>query len=105
MQETLKPSKTGLAQSLVGSLGPGEHIVLFEPSEHLWRVLGFDSKCDFVPPTILLGLLLFPWTWGIFFFLMGANILLSGCPAASCNFGVLTGDESTIFYSANTQAR
>ena len=28
---------------------------------------GFDSKCDFAPPTILLGLLLYPWTWGIFF--------------------------------------
>ena len=29
--------------------------------------MGFDSKHDFVPPTILLGLLLCPWTWGIFF--------------------------------------
>ena len=28
---------------------------------------GFDSKCDFTPPTILLGLLLCPWTWGILF--------------------------------------
>ena len=28
---------------------------------------GFDSKCDFAPPTILMGLLLFPWRWGIFF--------------------------------------
>ena len=27
----------------------------------------FDSKCDFAPPTILLRLLLCPWTWGIFF--------------------------------------
>ena len=26
--------------------------------------MGFDSKCDFVPPTIFLGLLLCPWTWG-----------------------------------------
>ena len=25
----------------------------------------FDSKCEFAPPTILLGLLLCPWTWGI----------------------------------------
>ena len=23
--------------------------------------MGFDSKCDFAPPTILLGLLLCPW--------------------------------------------
>ena len=29
----------------------------------------FDSKRDFTPPTILLGLLLCPWTWGIFFWL------------------------------------
>ena len=34
---------------------------LFEPSEHLWRY-GFDYKCDFAPPTMLLGLLLCPWT-------------------------------------------
>ena len=36
----------------------------------LWASLagkGFDSKHDFTPPTILLGLLLCPWTWGIFF--------------------------------------
>ena len=38
---------------------------------------GFDSKPDFAPPTLLLGLLLCTWTWGIFFFLMGLNVLLS----------------------------
>ena len=27
----------------------------------------FDSKCDFTPPTILLGLFLCPWMWGLFF--------------------------------------
>ena len=34
----------------------------------LWASLmgmGFDSKCEFAPPTILLELLLCPWTWGI----------------------------------------
>ena len=34
----------------------------------LWVSLagvGFDSKCEFAPPIILLGLLLWPWTWGI----------------------------------------
>ena len=51
----------------VGSLGPGVHKVLFEPSEHLWQVWGFDSKRDFTPPTILLGLLICPWMWSIFF--------------------------------------
>ena len=29
--------------------------------------MGLDSKHDFAPPTILLGLLLCLWTWGIFF--------------------------------------
>jgi len=27
--------------------------------------MGFDSKCDFAPPTVLLGLLLCLWSWGI----------------------------------------
>ena len=27
----------------------------------------FDSKCNFPPSTVLLGLLLCPWMWGIFF--------------------------------------
>ena len=48
----------------------------------LWASLvgkGFDSKCDFTPPTILLGLLLCSWTWGIFFFffLVGSSVLQS----------------------------
>ena len=36
----------------------------------LWASLvgmGFGSKCYFALPTVLLGLLLCPWTWGIFF--------------------------------------
>ena len=37
---------------------------LFEPSEHLWW-MGFDSKCNFAPPTVLLGFLLCPWRWWI----------------------------------------
>ena len=59
----------------------------------------FDSKHDFAPPTVLLGLLLCPWTWGIFF---GGiqHSPVDGCSAASCNFGVLTGvNEHTFFYS------
>ena len=36
---------------------------------------GFDSKCSLTPTAILLGLLLGPWTWGIF--LVGSNILQS----------------------------
>ena len=36
----------------------------------LWASLagmGSESKCNFAPPTILLGLLLCPWMWGMFF--------------------------------------
>ena len=51
----------------VGSLSPCAHMVLFEPPKHLWWVWGFDSKHNFPPLTILLGLLLCPWTWCIFF--------------------------------------
>ena len=73
-RETLKNSKVGLAQSLVGSLGPGAHEVLFEPSEHLWQVWGLI-------PNAILPLL--PSSWGFSFalgcgisFLVGCNILL-----------------------------
>ena len=51
----------------VGSLGPGVHQVLFEPSKHLWWVWGLILKHSFAPSTILLGLLFYPWMWGIFF--------------------------------------
>ena len=74
-QETLKHSKAGLAQSLAGSLGPGMHKVLFEPSECLWWIWGLILN------TILPHL---PSCWGFSFtlgcgvsFLVGSNILLS----------------------------
>ena len=38
--------------------------------------MGFGSKCDFTPPTILLGLLLCPLDVG-YLFLVQSNILLS----------------------------
>ena len=63
-RETLKNSKVGLAQSLVGSLGPGAHEVLFEPSEHLWQVWGLI-------PNVILPLL--PSCWG-FSFALGCGI-------------------------------
>ena len=57
----------------------------------------FDSKCNFAPPTIFLGLLLCPWK-GIFF----GGIQHSPadrCSAVCCNFGVLAGeDEHISFY-------
>ena len=48
------------------SLGPGAQKFCLSPLS----VFGgneFDSKHDFTPPTILLGLLLCPWMWGILF--------------------------------------
>ena len=62
--------------------------------------MGFGSKHDFAPPTILLGLLLYPCMWGTF---SGGNQHSPGddCSAAICNFRVLTGeDEHMSFYSA-----
>ena len=52
--------------SLLLSLGPGVHRVLFVSSKSLGSVR-FDFKTDCVPPTIFLPLLLCSWTWSIFF--------------------------------------
>jgi len=62
--------------------------------------MGFDSKHDFTPLAILLGLLLCPWMWGIFF--VGIqHSPVNGCSVASCNFGFLAGEnERMSFYSA-----
>ena len=69
-QSTLDPyllrrhSDTVLSQSLWGLW----ILVCTRYVSALWASvagMGFDSKCDFTPPTVLLGLLLCPWTWGI----------------------------------------
>ena len=62
-QEMFKHSKAGLAQSVWWVLMHTRFWALQASLEGT----GFDSKCDFDPPTILMGLLLFPWRWGIFF--------------------------------------
>ena len=74
-QETLKHSKVGLAQSLVGSLDPGAHKDLFEPAYCLWQVWGLILN-------VILPIL--PSCWGFSFvlecvisFLVGSNILPS----------------------------
>ena len=95
LQETLKRSKTGLAQSLWG---------LLVCTGFVWALrtvlagIRFDSKHDFTPPTILLGLLLCSWMCGIFF---GGiqHTSVNGCSAASCNFGLLTENRCTCLYS------
>ena len=79
----------------VGSLGPGVHKALFEPSSISSRY----EVCDFALPTILFGLLLCPWTWDIVFGEI-QHYPVNGCLAATCNFRVLAGeDERMSFYS------
>ena len=60
-QETLKHGSVSVS---VRSLGPGAHKVCLSPLS-VSGAMGFDSKHDFAPPTILMGLLLCPSTWGI----------------------------------------
>ena len=100
LQETLKHSKAGLAQTcgISGSWCAQGFIWALQAS---LVGMGFDYKCNFAPPTILLGLLLCTWTQSIFF---GGiqHSPVNGCSVASCNFGVLTGEDEqhTSFYSA-----
>ena len=58
-QETLTLSSGSVS---VGPLGPGAHNVCLSPLSASGGK-GFDLNHDFTPPTILLGLLLCPWTW------------------------------------------
>ena len=66
---------------------------LFEPSEHLWKVWNLILNVILPPPTIVLGLLLCPWMWGISskslqclpscwsFSVLGLGYLLTAAPA------------------------
>ena len=105
-QATVDRTSAGDTQTLKGRSGsdsvesPGAHKVLFESSEHLWQVWGLILN------TILP---LLPSCWG-FSFVFGCGVSffggiqhspVDGCSAASCNFGVLAGeDEFMSFYSA-----
>ena len=60
-QETVKHSSASVS---VWSLGPGVHKVCLSPLSFS-DGMGFDSKCDFAPHTIFLGLLPCSWMWGI----------------------------------------
>ena len=75
LQETLKHSKAGLSQSpwgsLLLSLGPGVHMVLFVPSKPLVAV-----RFDFKPPSYHLAAASLLLVMG-YLFLVGFNILLS----------------------------
>ena len=57
-------SNTVLSQSLWGPWGLVHTRFVWVLLAPLAR-MGFDSKREFTPPTVLLGLLLCPWTWGI----------------------------------------
>ena len=72
-QGTLKQSSVSVS---VGSLGPGAHKVCLSPLSVSGQY-GVDSKHDFAPPTVLLGLLLCPWMWGI------SSKLLQCCTATA----------------------
>ena len=76
----------------VGSMGPGVHKVLFQPSEHLWQVWGLILNA--ISPFL-------PSCWGFSFALGIQHSLVNGCSAVSFSFGVLVGkDEFMSFYSA-----
>ena len=99
-EKTLKHSKAGLTQCFVGSPGPGEPKVLFEPSKHLWWVWGLILNAISL-------LLLSCWGfslalgWWVSFFTVIPHSPVDGCSAVSCNLGVLAGeDEHTSFDSA-----
>ena len=78
----------------VGSLCPGAPKVLFEPSEHLCEVWYYMWFC---PPSYhLVGLLLCPSMWGIFF----QHSPVNDCLSVNCNFVVLAEDECMSFYYA-----
>ena len=96
LQETLEHS----CLSLCGVAGSWCKQGLFEPSEYLWWVWGLILN--------VISLLL-PSRWGssfafghgVSFFGGIQHSFVNSCSAASCNFGVLTGeDERTSFYSA-----
>ena len=83
----------------VGPLGPGAHKVLFEPSEHLWWVWGLVLS-------VILPFLLSCWGFslalrcGVSFFGGIQHSPVDGCLAASCNFGVLDGEDEHKFFNS-----
>ena len=58
-----------------------------------------DSKCDCTPPTVLLWLFLYPWTWVIVSWWI-PTLPDHDCSALNCDFGVVSReDEQRSFYS------
>ena len=87
------PTLKGRSGSVsVGSLGPGAHKLLVEPSEHFWHIWGL--VLNLISP-------LLPSCWG-FSFVLGCVVSfcggiqhspVNGCSAARCNFGVLVRED------------
>ena len=99
-------TSTGITQTLKGRSGwvfvgsPGAHNIFFESSEHLWQVWGLILNT--ISP-LLLSCLGFSFVLGSGVSFFGGIQLspVDGCSAASCNFGVLAGeDECMSFYFA-----
>ena len=90
----------------VGSLGPGVHKLLFEPSKHLWWVWDLILNVILHPPQTPLSCwgLSFALGRGLSFFSGIQHSPVDGCSAVSCNSGVLTEDGHTSFYSAILKA-
>ena len=93
-------TQTQFCLSLCGISGSWYAQGLFEPSDRLWQVR--DLILNVFSPLI-------PSSWGFSFALVCAvsffvgiqHSPVDGCSAASCNFGVLAGeDECTSFFSA-----
>ena len=90
-QETLTHSNTGLSQSLWGAQG------FVRALQASLVGMAFDSKHDFVSLTILLRLLLCPWTWGIFFWWDPTFSCRMFLPVG-CDFGVLAGENERMSF-------
>ena len=79
----------------VGCLGSGAHQVLLDPSDHFWQVWGLILN-------MILSLLQACWGfsfalgYGVSFFGGIQHSPVDGCSAASCNFGILAGEDEHI---------
>ena len=80
-------TSTGDTQTLKGRSGSVCAVSWVLIQKRIWTLqaslvgMGFDPKCNFAPPTILLGLLLLPWRWVIFYW---------WDPALSCQWLLLS---------------
>ena len=82
----------------VGPPSPGVHKVLFEPSKCLQKVWGLIIN-EILPLLLSCWGFSFALVRGVSFFGGIQHSPVNGCSAASCNLGVLTGEDENIFYS------